>query len=66
MFDLESFTLENTRELECEECGCVGEIGAIAKSGKTFAGIQTGKESGESGWEPTNTGWLCPSCGSDQ
>ena len=66
MFDLESYTLKENRELECEECGSSGKITAIAKPGKTFSGIQIGKESGDSGWEPTHTGWLCPNCVSDE
>jgi hypothetical protein len=66
MFDLESYTLEETRKIECEECGDVGEITSIAKSGETFAGIHVGKKSGESAWSPTNTGWECPSCANAQ
>ena len=66
MFDLESYTLEQKRELECEKCGHAGKIKAIAKSGKIFTGIQVGKESGESGWEPTGSGWICPDCPTDQ
>ena len=66
MFDLESYTLKENRELECEECGSVEQIKAIAKSGKIFSGIQISKESGEPGWEPTNSGWCCPICGSDE
>jgi hypothetical protein len=62
VIELESYTLDGTREIECEECDTVGEITAIAKSGNVFNGVQVGKEASESGWVPTRTGWECPSC----
>ena len=60
MFDLEAYTLESRRDVECVDCDASGQLKSIAKAGTTFAGIQVGKESRESAWQPTGSGWKCP------
>lgn len=62
MIELKTYQLEENRGIECESCGKESKIRSIAKSGNLFYGIQVGKESGESAWEPTRTGWECPVC----
>lgn len=66
VFDLESYTLNEPREFECEDCGAVDEITSIGKAGRTFRGIQVGKESGSAGWMPTDRSWVCPGCSTDE
>jgi len=59
---IDPYQLEKPKSVVCVECGCLGELVVLLKTGSDFDGLECDTEVGEPAWKPAKDGWYCPDC----